>query len=200
MSKIKPFDPLDYDNLAESVISALIAEKPVGMPIKENFTGAGVYALYYLGDFDIYRPISKKKSKTPIYVGKAIQAGGRTGQINDEQESSKSLFIRLNQHARSIQNASNIVIEDFRCRFLVMKDVWIGLTEQLLIRKYQPIWNVVLDGFGNHPPGSGRKDMIRPRWDMMHPGRCWAARLKAEHKETEIRNAVKSHFEKLGLY
>ncbi|MBM4094762.1 MAG: Eco29kI family restriction endonuclease [Planctomycetes bacterium] len=43
-------------------------------PLKDvpRFYGSGVYALYYRGDFDAYRPIAN--TETPIYVGKADPA------------------------------------------------------------------------------------------------------------------------------
>jgi hypothetical protein len=52
------------------------------------------------------------------------------------------------------------------------------LAESLLIERYRPLWNVVVDGFGNHAPGSGRYQGKRPNWDTLHPGRVWASRLQ----------------------
>jgi hypothetical protein len=52
------------------------------------------------------------------------------------------------------------------------------LAESLLIERYRPLWNVVVDGFGNHDPGSGRHQGKRPNWDTLHPGRAWASRLQ----------------------
>ncbi|MEX1196232.1 MAG: Eco29kI family restriction endonuclease, partial [Pseudohongiellaceae bacterium] len=65
-------------------------------------------------------------------------------------------------------------ISDFHCRYLVVDDIWIPLGESLLIAKFNPVWNVVIDGFGNHDPGKGRHKGMRPRWDVLHPGRSWA--------------------------
>ncbi|MCH7885481.1 MAG: Eco29kI family restriction endonuclease, partial [Planctomycetes bacterium] len=39
------------------------------LPPADRFPGAGVYALYYNGNFPAYAPI--KGTETPIYVGKA---------------------------------------------------------------------------------------------------------------------------------
>ena len=33
------------------------------------------------------------------------------------------------------------------------------------------LWNSLVDGFGNHDPGAGRYKGLRPRWDVLHPGR-----------------------------
>lgn len=60
----------------------------------------------------------------------------------------------------------------------VVVPVWISLAERFLIEHYRPIWNTVIDGFGNHDPGMGRRNMKRPRWDILHPGREWAERLR----------------------
>lgn len=49
--------------------------------------------------------------------------------------------------------------------------------EAELIRQYTPLWNTVIDGFGNHDPGSGRYNQARSEWDVLHPGRPWAKRL-----------------------
>jgi hypothetical protein len=49
--------------------------------------------------------------------------------------------------------------------------------EAAMIRKYRPLWNTVVDGFGNHDPGAGRYNQARSEWDIIHPGRVWASRL-----------------------
>jgi hypothetical protein len=52
--------------------------------------------------------------------------------------------------------------------------------EAELIRRYAPLWNTVIDGFGNHDPGRGRYDQAKSEWDVLHPGRPWAERLRGE--------------------
>lgn len=44
--------------------------------------------------------------------------------------------------------------------------------------RFKPIWNKVLDGFGNHDPGKGRYEQQKSKWDTLHPGRAWARNLK----------------------
>ncbi len=63
------------------------------------------------------------------------------------------LWNRLRDHAVSIEQARNLDIEDFMCRFLVVDDLWIGLGESLLISKFALVWNTFVDGFGNHDSG-----------------------------------------------
>lgn len=66
-----------------------------------------------------------------------------------------------------------------------MDDVWIPLTESILIEKYRPLWNVALDGFGNHDPGSGRANQKKSPWDTIHPGRDWANKLASSSTSKE---------------
>ena len=174
----KPYDPLDYANLAKSIVGALLEKAPTSIPHASSFDGTGVYALYYTGELDFYGPIASGECERPIYVGKAIPAGGRRG--TTVQGSGNALCRRLIEHGKSIDAASNLDRADFLCRYLVVMPVWISLAERFLIVHFRPVWNVLLDGFGNHPPGRGRSTMRRPLWDIVHPGRPWADDLRSE--------------------
>lgn len=82
--------------------------------------------------------------------------------------------------AQSIRQTTNIALTDFRCRFMILNGLeseLIGTVEARLIRRYKPLWNTVIDGFGNHDPGAGRYNQARSEWDVLHPGRVWAERL-----------------------
>ncbi len=179
---IIPFNPLDKKNLGASVAEAMLAGKVHPLGNLPEFKGAGIYAIYYAGDFAPYHEISKRnkdgKAGAPIYVGKAVPAGARKGGGLASGGNGKPLFNRLSEHAESIRSVSNLNIEDFSCRFLVVDDIWIPLGESLIIARYSPVWNSLIDGFGNHDPGSGRYNGMRPRWDVLHPGRGWAAKCK----------------------
>jgi hypothetical protein len=61
-------------------------------------------------------------------------------------------------------------------------DIWIPLGESLLIDRLRPIWNLVIDGFGNHDPGGGRRNQMKSSWDVLHPGRSWANKQKDNSK------------------
>ncbi len=196
------YNPLDKKNLGESVTEALLREPVCDLP-PSPFIGAGVYALYYVGDFELYEEISRRnrggKFNWPIYVGKAVPAGARKGGFGLDAEPGRVLYNRLKQHASSIEEAGNLSLSDFKCRFLVVDDIWIPLGENLLIQSLQPVWNLEIDGFGNHDPGSGRYEQQRSAWDVIHPGRSWAERLKAppggaqsiiDQAASHIRNAV----------
>ena len=114
----------------------------------------------------------------PIYVGKAVPAGARKGGFGLGADPGQVLYKRLAEHAASIEQAHNIDLADFRCRFLVVDDIWIPLAESLLIEMYLPLWNRKIDGFGNHDPGKGRYNQQKSAWDLIHPGRPWAEKLQ----------------------
>ena len=119
----------------------------------------------------------------PIYIGKAIPSGGRKGAAVTSGITGQHLWKRLREHADSVRAATNLDIDDFQCRYSTVDDIWIPLGETLLIARFKPVWNLALDGFGNHDPGAGRYNGLRPIWDVLHPGRAWAERC-AKRAET----------------
>jgi len=186
--EFEPFDPLARPNLAASAAEALLETDPEPMEGLEPFWGAGVYAIYYTGDYAPYAWLKEANTndqwRAPLYVGKAIPSGGRKGGMGMEPPRGKFLFNRLNQHAESVRAVENLDIADFHARFLVVIDIFIPLIENLLISRFSPIWNNPVEGFGNHDPGAGRRKGMRPRWDVLHPGRHWAE-LCGKRPETQ---------------
>jgi len=186
-----PYNPLDKIRLGESVANAILKRPVEPLPPSEVFPGAGIYVIYYMGNFPAYCDIAEKNKdnrfQQPIYVGKAIPSGGRKGGIGSEIPKGKPLYNRLKEHADSISEVKNLELKDFCCRYLVVDDIWIPLGESLLISGFSPVWNIVIDGFGNHDPGGGRYQQQRSPWDMIHPGRAWAMKCQANKKsEDEI--------------
>lgn len=185
MTQQTPYNPLEKENLGKSVAEALLHQSAIPLAALPPFSGAGIYALYYQGRFPAYGKLAKinrtQGATVPIYVGKAIPAGGRKGgaSVADIMSSkpTKALFKRLTEHAESI-GATDLKVEDFSCRYLVVDDIWIPLGESLLISRFSPLWNLLLDGFGNHDPGAGRYNGLIPKWDVLHPGRAWASRCR----------------------
>ena len=132
----KPYNPLARENLGKSVAEALLTRSIMPMPPASRrsrataatgftpFPGAGIYVIYYVGNFPLYTPISEqnkskvKPSSAPIYVGKADPRGSRTGiydtALNLED---KPLYERLCEHSKSIEQAQNLNLEDFYCRY-----------------------------------------------------------------------------------
>jgi len=180
------FDPQKHtfhSPLFRSVVTEAIAfldNTPLlDLPPKNRFDGAGVYAIYYAGDFGLYAPLSKKnQAGRPIYVGKAVPPGWRQGRRI--ASANAALYTRLNEHGRSITQTSNLNLSHFSCRFMILTGAESDLVvpvEAELIRKYAPLWNSVLDGFGNHDPGKGRYKQSISEWDILHPGRSWVKRI-----------------------
>lgn len=194
-----PFNPLDKKNLGASVAEALLVSSVHPLDGLQSFYGAGIYVIYYTGDFAEYEPIASRnrdgKFLAPIYIGKAIPEGGRKGIAVATRTT--ALYRRLKDHAESIRAAApGLRIEDFHCRHLVVDDIWIPLGESLLITRYEPLWNRFIDGFGNHDPGAGRHQGMRPRWDVLHPGRAWAARCRPRPESKEdIRRDIRSRLQ-----
>ncbi|HWY48253.1 MAG TPA: Eco29kI family restriction endonuclease [Bryobacteraceae bacterium] len=185
-----PYNPLDKGNLGVSVREALL-KRPV-LPLLDllvksknryanKFLGAGIYAIYYTGDFPTYKSVAdqnrENKFAAPIYVGKAVPEGARKGGLLDPAKGTDALFDRLKIHAQSIDEVSNIELKDFHFRYLVVDDIWIPLGETYMIEKFQPVWNKKIDGFGNKTPGERRKTQFTSLWDTVHPGRHYVGTL-----------------------
>lgn len=180
-----PYDPLSLKALGESLVREM-NERPVhALPPEERFAGCGVYALYYVGGFEPYLPLVERgtdeegQPRVPIYVGKAVPSGSRKGATEEFQiTQDDKIHSRLREHASTIEDAENLRIDEFRCRYLITAPVWIRLAESVAVNEYRPLWNSLIDGFGIHDPGSGRYDQRRSLWDTLHPGRSWAERLQ----------------------
>ncbi|NTV62722.1 MAG: Eco29kI family restriction endonuclease [Oscillochloris sp.] len=194
-----PFDPLTYENLGQSLISAVLARPIEPIQRLSPFEGPGLYAIYYTGHFRAYQEIAERNRGSefsmPIYIGKAEPAGARKG--GRIAGGGTSLYKRLSEHIASLVAASDpgeqFMVEDFFCRYLVVTPVWIPLGESMLIDRFRPIWNVLIDGFGNHPPGENRAGK-RSAWDTIHPGRPWAAPLKDhDRSRAELIERVREH-------
>jgi Eco29kI restriction endonuclease len=194
-----PFNPLDKLKLAESLADAMLKQPLNPLPPTQKFDGAGLYAIYYHGDFKPYRPIAEKNvgsdPQAPIYVGKAVPPGARKGGFGLGADPGSALLKRLKEHSRSIEEATNLKLEHFRCRYLVCEDIWIPLGEALLIERFKPIWNVLLEGFGIHTPGKGRRKQVKSKWDTLHPGRSLTKGLPPNVlSEDKIRKLLSDFF------
>ncbi len=174
------YDPLTYDNLMAGLIVHFERQARVGLSAVPDVRGPGIYALFYTGTHGAYRPISE--TSTPIYVGKAVPPGARKGTNVDVE--APALQRRISEHARSLDEATNLALTDFECRYLAVVPVWITLAERFLVDHYKPVWNLCLDGFGNHDPGAGRRQGEASWWDTLHPGRRWAGQLRRVKTES----------------
>ncbi|MCA9995521.1 MAG: Eco29kI family restriction endonuclease [Anaerolineales bacterium] len=172
----------------------------------ERFHGTGVYAIYCLAQTGLYAKyhlVNRVNCTTPVYVGKAVPKGWRQARTIPESGAvSFELYNRLREHAHNLERAENLNYDDFRCRFMILEDKesdLIGTIEAALIRKYQPLWNTVVDGFGNHDPGKGRYNQAKSDWDVCHPGRKWADKCQGvASKRADIIESVSLYLEGLN--
>jgi hypothetical protein len=174
---------------------ALIAQPRKPLVDIENFYGSGVYSIYYSGDFDAYRAISKKEH--PIYVGKADPAdpASRTA----EQQGDR-LSRRLKDHRRNITKAAGTLrLEDFEYRALVVQTGYQGAAEEFLIHLFKPIWNKEIGicyGLGKHGDAPTTRANLRSPWDTLHLGRDWAHRdpnMKDARPKAKIIRDIAEH-------
>jgi hypothetical protein len=114
-----------------------------------------------------------------IYVGKAVPRGWRQGIpiSNISATSSFELYQRLKEHLKSINQVQSLSSEDFYCRLMILEgstNYLISTVEAAIIQSQKPLWNAVIDGFGNHDPDSGRYNQAKSDWDVLHSSRPWA--------------------------
>ena len=55
-----PYDPLDLRTLAESMVKVVLEQEVYPLGDVPSFDGAGVYVLYYTGDYAPYKSIAQK--------------------------------------------------------------------------------------------------------------------------------------------
>ena len=197
------FRSREFQGVVEAAVRFLEDTPVYYLPPPSRFTGCGVYAFYYLGDFELYAKLIRPNEDVdalPIYIGKAVPPGWRAARATSTETG--SLYGRLREHARSIQQARNLEVHHFRCRFIILRDAEIDLivpVEAALIRNHRPLWNSVVDGFGNHNPGKGRYNQAKSEWDVLHPGRPWADRLTGaspslEETKEKTRDSLNQRF------
>lgn len=161
--------------LKKQAIDGLAAAAETPIAELPDFPGQGVYAFYYRGKADLYNLPAETFYSIPIYIGKAVAKGSRKGKT-----ANASLKTRLNNHLASIQGGG-LNIDDFVCKPLVIEDAddededdvtgIVHAVEVWLIQHHIPLWNSVLDGFGNRALGASRQSQKKSAWDVMNPGR-----------------------------
>jgi hypothetical protein len=117
MSDLRMYDPLDYENLARNIADELMRRRVYQLPPEQRFDGAGIYAIFYNGNFKPYVSVCSPDWTKPIYVGKAVVTGSRKGQsgrlIEPLNDTGPYLYNRLCEHAESIKSVSNLDLSDF---------------------------------------------------------------------------------------
>ena len=178
------FDPTDPNTSGRVVALTLVAQTKHPLAKIPEFYGAGVYAIYYKGDFTPYAQL--KNRDHPIYIGKADPDNQAA---KDAVSQGTKLSARLNEHARSIRKAfTTLDINDFECRFLIVQTGFQKSAEDYLINFFKPIWNSetkICFGLGKHGDSSETRVNKRSPWDTMHPGREWADATVENQKALE---------------
>lgn len=156
--------------------------------------GNGVYAIFYHGaSNDFYDLLQKKYGlfNKPVYVGKAVPSGWRSRRTKTNDDSF-NLEKRIKEHLSSLNIVQNLNVDDFSCQYVVLDPGLIASVEAEAIRRYEPFWNTVVEGFGNHNVGKNRLNQIRSDWDTLHPGRTWALKQSGPTAK-EVRQKVTQH-------
>lgn len=197
---ISVFDPGNPRTVGFFVALALLAQPRKKLSEREDFYGAGIYSIFYNGNFPLYSEI--RRTETPIYVGQAV-SGNQDAHTPIEQ--GRRLAARLNEHRKNIDRASRTLqLRDFEYKSLVIQSGWESTAENYLIRLFRPIWNKetkIIQGFGKHGDRATTRQNRKSTWDTLHPGRNWAGPSKANEQSIKQINAkVKKHFEEIKIY
>ncbi|WP_409467136.1 Eco29kI family restriction endonuclease [Amycolatopsis sp. GA6-003] len=139
--------------------------------------GAGIYALYYAGLSELYVPVTSSALPVPIYVGRAA---GPSGDIRS----------KVKCHRIDIESCENLSVDEFQVRYLPVEEIWAHGALRLMVGDHRPLWNVAVTGFGARDPGRERRRQSRPNWDVLHPGRTWAAKMAAGRRTAKELRAV----------
>lgn len=188
------FDPSAPDTIGRIIALTMVAQKRHPLSRIPEFYGSGIYAIYYTGDYEAYKPLSK--SEHPIYVGKADPndptAEGAVAQ-------GVKLSARMREHAKNIGKATTTLsLSDFECRFLIVKSGFQSSAEKYLIDFFKPIWNSetkICFGLGKHGDSALTRVNKRSPWDTLHPGRSWADKTIENQKPPQlIKDEIEAHF------
>jgi len=198
------FEPGNPDVVGRLVVIALLAQDKVPLAEIRPTYGSGVYALYYRGQHPAYAEI--KDSETPIYVGKADPDEPRAA---TPREQGVRLFGRLADHRDAIREVENfgrvngiadaLAVADFECRRLVCATNAQLVAERRLIDIFKPAWNQetkICFGISKHGDNAQTRRNKKSPWDVLHPGRSWAANSPVRDGMTPetITARLTSHF------
>jgi hypothetical protein len=198
--KNRPFDRtehiyknIEFEELIKDAVRFFNGTPVHMLPPPKIFSGVGVYALYYTGNYKLYSKyaeMNRLQYGHPIYIGKAVPRGWRQARVADDAtKPTYELRSRLLEHKRNIETGEGLSASDFSCRFVIFEgggSDMIGTIEAALIKIFRPLWNSAVDGFGNHTPGAGRFNQAKSDWDVIHTGRTWAEKCTGVPKDKNI--------------
>lgn len=83
--------------------TTFFAQTPLNsLPPPTRFIGGGVYALYYLGEYELYAKLAelnREDCQYPIYIGKAVPPGWRTGRVGHRL---LRIYISVSENMREV--------------------------------------------------------------------------------------------------
>ena len=186
------FDPSDPKRMGHLIAVEMMLTRRLPLESVPPFYGAGVYALYYKGQFPAYEAISG--SDHPVYVGKADP---EQPAASEPRLQGRRLAARLRDHLKAISK-TEIPLKDIDCRYLVVASGWQKSAEDYLINLFQPVWNKevgICYGIGKHGDSAETRKNKRSPWDTLHPGRAWAGKSVEDAKSrAQIIAQIKKHF------
>ncbi|MDD1762354.1 MAG: Eco29kI family restriction endonuclease [Methanothrix sp.] len=193
---VSVFDPGNPKIVGRFISLALVAQPRHPLSQITRFYGSGIYAIYYTGSFPLYARLSG--TETPIYVGQAAPA---VNNARTPTEQGDRLCRRLEDHRKNISKTTTTLdINDFEFRSLVVQSGWETAAEDYMIHLFRPIWNnetKILYGLGKHGDDADTRSNKRSPWDVVHPGRPWAANINLPDSKTceQITEEIAAHFE-----
>ena len=201
------FDPTRPETAGRLVALALVEQPRLPLSKVGKMYGSGVYAIYYSGDHPAYSRIAG--TETPIYVGKADPA---EPEARDARAQGPRLTGRLEDHKRMIRTVANYArehpsddnppldLDHFAYRRLVVATNAQLVAENHLIGIFRPVWNSDMNvcwGISKHGDAAETRGNKRSPWDVLHPGRKWAAseRLEDAKSRDTILKEIEAHFD-----
>ena len=182
---------IDIDAFTDSTIAHFsnLPMQPFSATMPE---GPGVYAIYRTFGRGLYGPYTD--TGVPLYVGQVAASGAR----RPGARSRGTLSQRINAHRGSLE-AGHLAPWHFALRVLEVEPLLISAVERILIHRYCPPWQTVVDGFSLNCPGQGRiAGQIRSQWDTLHPGRTWASAMKPrDETQHQIRKRIEAAIDDL---
>ena len=136
------------------------------LPPPEEFSGAGVYAIYCIARNGIYAKfgniINREEYAVPMYVGKAVASGWRQNQKRQCQMfSRKTIFEQLSCWSRLIGISFGLK-EQFAFRACQFGDAtMVNAVHRKLVRKFHPAWNLFF-------ASCATQETIEGRWRLAH--------------------------------
>ncbi len=178
------FDPSNPNVGGRIVGITMIAQKRKPLANIERFYGAGVYALYYNGDFPGLR--ANFAAGTPDLRGKADPADAASKTAMEQGDRlARAAYGSLEKYREGGKPRCDW--QDFEYRALVVQTGWQTSAEDYLIHLFKTASGipagVSATDSANMATIPARAPTCASPWDTLHPGRDWA------HRDPKMKDA-----------